>query len=531
MIHKIRAMLKMTVDMKAQSVSMRRKLMVYWITMILTAIGLFLFVLSLTGVLSDKEHQLKENLNLQLMNSDKEISQHLDHLTAQCMTFSEQISRELENMLIVNGKEIRDLNDSPDLLMELQSNLYDKLYTTLRVSECSGAFFVLDVTTNTKIDASEYSRSGMYIRYANMNTRNAATQDIVYFRGIPDVARAEQLELHNRWNLEFNSSLLPGYENLINKKMNDLSKTGYWSEKIHLTDTWEDVILMSVPIYDNAGTAVGLCGIEISELYFYLSYPALESPFGIITTVLAPMKDGVIELEKGVTSSANGTYLDGFDGLVIKEEIGYHIYMTKEEEYLGEHLGISADTVYGDKMGIAVLVKKDSFDDVAFKEHIYKIFVFFVFFLVMFGLSIIFTNRFLKPISMSLHPIQNEQITEQHRSGISEIDMLLEFIKMKNEARNLGEEVLPPNIEELFASFIERVEKLTVSERRIFNYYVEGADAVEITEKAFISMSTVRKHSGNIYKKLNISSRDELMLYVDLFRRSGKMDWLEMEHE
>ena len=110
-MHKIRAMLKMTANLKTQSVSMRRKLMAYWITMILTAIGLFLFILSLTGVLSDKEHQLKENISLQLMNADKEISQHLDHLTAQCMTFSEQISREIETMLIVNGKEIADLNN------------------------------------------------------------------------------------------------------------------------------------------------------------------------------------------------------------------------------------------------------------------------------------------------------------------------------------------------------------------------------------------------------------------------------------
>lgn len=530
-MHKIRAMLKMTANLKTQSVSMRRKLMAYWITMILTAIGLFLFILSLTGVLSDKEHQLKENISLQLMNADKEISQHLDHLTAQCMTFSEQISREIETMLIVNGKKIADLNDSPDLLKELQSNLYDKLYTTLRVSECSGAFFVLDATTNTKIDAAKHSRSGMYIRYANMSTRNAAIQDVVYFRGIPDVARAEQLELHNRWNLEFDSSLLPGYENLINKKAKEIPKTGYWSEKIHLTDTWEDVILMSVPVYDNTGTVVGLCGVEISELYFYLSYPAMESPFGIVTTVLAPMSDGVIELDKGVTASADDTYLDGFDRLEIKENSGCYLYMTKEEKYLGEHSVISADTIYGDKMGIAVLVKKDSYDDVVFKERVYRIVIFLIFFLVMFVLSMIFTDRFLKPISTSLQAIQNEEIPEQHRSGISEIDMLLEFVKMKNEARNMGEGALPPNIEELFESFIERVEELTVSERRIFNYYVEGADAVEITEKAFISMSTVRKHSGNIYKKLNISSRDELMLYVDLFRRCGRMDWLDMKHE
>ena len=41
-------------------------------------------------------------------------------------------------------------------------------------------------------------------------------------------------------------------------------------------------------------------------------------------------------------------------------------------------------------------------------------------------------------------------------------------------------------------------------------------------------MNTVKKHNKNIYRKLGISSRDELMLYVDLFERCGKLDDLYM---
>ena len=74
---------------------------------------------------------------------------HIDNLPSSDQ-YTVQISYELEKMLVVNGKEVSDLNDSPELLLELQNNLYEKLYTTLRVSECSGAYFVLDATTNTQ---------------------------------------------------------------------------------------------------------------------------------------------------------------------------------------------------------------------------------------------------------------------------------------------------------------------------------------------------------------------------------------------
>ena len=46
----------------------------------------------------------------------------------------------------------------------------------------------------------------------------------------------------------------------------------------------------------------------------------------------------------------------------------------------------------------------------------------------------------------------------------------------------------------------------------------------EVAELAFISIHTVRKHNANMYQKLGVGSKDELMLYIDLFRRSGRLD-------
>ena len=62
------------------------------------------------------------------------------------------------------------------------------------------------------------------------------------------------------------------------------------------------------------------------------------------------------------------------------------------------------------------------------------------------------------------------------------------------------------------------------------NYYIDGYDITEMPDLAFISIHTVKKHNRNIYQKLDIASRDELMLYIELFRCCGRMDELSGEN-
>ena len=78
-------------------------------------------------------------------------------------------------------------------------------------------------------------------------------------------------------------------------------------------------------------------------------------------------------------------------------------------------------------------------------------------------------------------------------------------------------------MEELFSAFSERAATLTATERSILQYYADGYEISEVAELSFISIHTVRKHNANMYQKLGVSSRDELILYVDLFRRSGRL--------
>ena len=93
---------------------------------------------------------------------------------------------------------------------------------------------------------------------------------------------------------------------------------------------------------------------------------------------------------------------------------------------------------------------------------------------------------------------------------------------------------LPSGMEDMFHGFAEKIKTLSSAERRILNYYIDGHDIADIPELAFISIHTVKKHNSSIYQKLEIASRDELMLYIELFRRCGRLQELageEMEAE
>lgn len=85
---------------------------------------------------------------------------------------------------------------------------------------------------------------------------------------------------------------------------------------------------------------------------------------------------------------------------------------------------------------------------------------------------------------------------------------------------------LPPNMEEMFRSFAEKVQTLSAAERRILDYYIDGHEIADIPELAFISIHTVKKHNRSIYQKLEVASRDELMLYIELFRCCDRLDEL-----
>ena len=106
-------------------------------------------------------------------------------------------------------------------------------------------------------------------------------------------------------------------------------------------------------------------------------------------------------------------------------------------------------------------------------------------------------------------------------AGILSVQLLTQL-----NTRQVQPHALPPGMEDMFRSFAEKTQTLSSAERRILNYYIDGYETADIPELAFISIHTVKKHNRSIYQKLAVASRDELMLYIELFRCCGRLDEL-----
>jgi len=326
------------------------------------------------------------------------------------------------------------------------------------------------------------------------------------------------------YQLEFDISNIPGAGELMRQQVNRLADSCVWTERVRLPETWEDVSILLVPVLADDGSVCGLCGVELSDLYFRLSYPSQESDFGDMVTVLAPVKDGSLLLSKGMIGGTKGTYLHDEEMLTVKSGKAFNTYIGERHTFLGIQTPTDIKTVNGSEMVMVTLIPQENYLRTNRDHQMVWICSSALFLIVMLLFSVFLSQKFVKPIARSIASIQTEQTLDDTPSGIAEIDALLEFVKSRSQ--NLEEHTLPPDIQELFDGFAVRAKQLTVTERNILKYYADGKEISEVAELACISIHTVRRHNANIYQKLEVGSREELMLYIELFARCGRLDEL-----
>lgn len=423
--NRIPDLFRLTRDARRHGVAMQHKLLLYWIFMVLATFAVLMVVLSMAGVFSGSGEKLRRTLSARQEHMTAELSEQMTTLTAQGIAISKEASAILTSVLYT--EPVETLNDDPAALKQIERELYNTLNTVLRSSPCNGAYLVLNATTNTSAEGAETSRAGLYLRFANLNSKNAVYQDVVCYRGIPDIARENQLELHNRWKMEFNTALMTGYDSLRDHQAGKLSESCVWTRRARLTDTWESVIMLMVPVRSSSGDLQGLCGVELSDLYLRLSYPAQESEFGSMVTVIAPMEDNTLLLSEGMTGGLEGTYLDNTDILHIQQGRQFNTYTGGSGSYLGVHTRLDMKTAGGASMYAVTLVPEERYQTVALTERMIWLGGSVLFLIAMLTVSVLLSRRFVRPIVTSLAAVQSDSPRDISKTGISEIDSLLLF--------------------------------------------------------------------------------------------------------
>ena len=358
MKHKIKKLLTLTYVTKKKSPKMQFRLALYWLSGALALFGVFVLFLGFGGFFKSTEKELSRSLKICENNIIKEMEAHIEILEAQAIDLSKNASSVIKKDLL--SQPVSSLNNDIDGLTSLQKSLFPIINKSLRVSPCSGAFVSLDATVNTSSPNADISRSGIYLRFSHIGTTKSATQPFSLFRGSSQLADEESISMHNRWNLEFDMSRFPeiNSKNLFTNER--LAENCLWSRRSNLPDTWENVIYLFCPLVAQNGVINGLCGFEISDLYFSFAYPAISGDFGKMTTILAPIDKttGKISLEKGIIGGFENSDIDLAKELTITKGKLFYTYESESlgQRFLGVHKSIPLKSVDNSHYFVATLI-------------------------------------------------------------------------------------------------------------------------------------------------------------------------------
>lgn len=503
-------------------------LMVLVITIMLGVIAILIITGIFTAGISESERLVENELN----HTTAEISRQYGELSVQAIEFAKQLSQSIEKTSQQLGIPVAHLQEHPDKLEEVIAAQFDLAYLSLQKSKSSGIFFILDATVNPQLYNAQYSKAGLYLKNMEPNIISSSAPNIIVFRGFPSIGRSNLLSLDTQWQMEFDIHQAPYYHRpmeaaRLNQEL-PLSRLYYWTPALTLPETSGEVMLCSVPLIDSQGNVFGVCGVEVSGMFFKLSYMPHQTFFNRLFCVLAPQSGSTLDLSQSLVSggySVRNIVRNNSPLLITKNERSFYIYREGNNSFWGLHTPVrlypEGSAFAGEKWIAAVLIPEEDLVTSVTRLNVLLISLLAVLVLLGIGASLFMSQRFLKPISQGLAIIQSDDLKGAPLTKIPEIDNLISYLATRNQ--ELYEGARKKNLSfSLLDEFVQNTGKLSPSERSVYDLYAKGHAAKEIAEILYLSINTIKTHTKHIYSKLNINSREELLLYVNLLEEIGK---------
>lgn len=521
--------------------SMRIKLFITLIVLLITMFFGVLVVLTITGTFTAGLRETKRDIDEQLTHISKDIENQYGQLSIQGVELSEELSSSIERKLADKKLTTRDLKNHPEVLEEIISGEYDRCMFALLRSKSSGVFMILDSTVNPSLNNGENSRAGIYIKNNEPNILSSSSPNILMLRGSSSIARQNSITLHSQWRMEFDISNAPYFKYPIEeaKKSNlPLSRLYYWNPSMALPETSEKIMLVSIPLIDSSGNAFGVCGFDISAMLFKLSHMPDNSVYNRIFCVFAPYSGDSLDTDKAFFSGGYSVRKIAEENQRLKVERGKDFYSYNQDdgrEFVGLHRLVNiypeGSPFKEEKWAAALIMPREDIVGFITKLNIEITLLFILLLLIGIFISLYLSKRYIMPITKSIDIIKSNNYGSVLKTNIHEIDDLMEFLSTHIEEnktketsverveKGIASEVLPSS---LFDEFVKNTKNLSPAERAVFNLYVEGYTAKEITGILNLSINTIKTHNKRIYMKLNVTSREELLLYVNMLKEAGR---------
>lgn len=529
---------------RSVNLSLRKRFLLYIISAIVTFLALAMVLLNLFGIVNSANVQIMRDLNTWLSSSADSIEHDCDELAACAISFSHQLETQIQNFLVENQLQFTDLRDNTQALTELQLQLYNTVYLNMQVAPASGTFYILNTTVNSTSETPLFN--GIYLKYVNLSSENTVNNDFALYRGSYTTGKENDLTFHSGWNNENCTDFFEDCESVF------LDGVHYaLSSVVEIPETWEKARYIYVPLRDRQEKIIGVCGFEISDLLFRLSHKTEDPQWGQLVCGLIDRHLGDYYGQFNSNRYQTGNTSSSLR-LISKADYTQFDFGTES------CVGTTRDIFLGnDTFTVAVMMPQAQYQKLVRNGQLQNAMIFLILGTLTLVCCVILSHKYVSPILKRI-----EQVKARESGGdpiyIREIDDLFAFLEARDVAyearleeleqeRQAAEanatqtqkdyetalrqlDLVQGELEQLAAAqhreivleeyefFLCNLGTLTATEYKVYELYLAGKNAKQIAELLGISENTLKYHNKNIYSKLGISSRKQMLRFAALKR-------------
>lgn len=510
--------------------TLQRRLFAFFLLFLVTVMSELLLILFAAGIFATGREESRMFLQNELNHIAGGVEKDLGILAVQGTALSERLAEQLERGLSREGLKPTDLHASSGRLEPLLEGCFDVLSAALEKNKASAAFIVLDATVNPALAGSASSRAGMFLKNMAPNAVYQSPSAIRYMRGPASIARARGMSLMPQWEMEFTIKEGDFFRTAMAASQGggrDISGLYYWSPKAVLPGDYIEAMLLTVPLIASDGTALGVCGFEISGMLFKMQYTPDNAKFSRIFAMLSPLEGDGTDASRAMLAGSYTVTSTAIDGVLsIREEKHGLVGFTGPDgaAYAGLYRPIrlypTGAAHEGQAWILGVLLPRQDLSAYMMAQNRRILLLLFTLFLLSAAAASVLSRKYIAPVAEALRSIQSRDTAAYEKTNIQEIDDLLAFLadQDKTAAPVSCQMEGRQEASALFEGFVRSIQTLSPAERSVFNLYMEGYNAKAIAEILCLSINTIKTHNKRIYMKLNVSSRNELMVFVKMMK-------------
>lgn len=527
---------------RAEGLSLRKRFLLYIISAIATFLALTMVLLNLFGFLNPANVQIMRDLDTWLAACVDSIDHDCDELAACAISFSQQLESQIQSYLIDHQLQFDDLQDNSQRLADLQRQLYGTVYLNMQVAPASGAFYILNTTVNSASEIPLFN--GIYLKYVNLSSENTVNNEFALYRGSYATGKENNITFHSGWNNENRTDFFEDCETVFSAGVHYAL-----SSVVEIPETWENARYIYVPLRDRQDKIIGVCGFEISDLLFRLSHKTEDPRWGQLVCGLIDQHQGNYNGQFNSNRYQTGNSHSGLQ-IVSKKDYTQFDFGTES------CVGTTRDIFLGnDTFTVAVMMPQAQYQKFIQIGQLQNAMIFLILGTLTLVCCVIMSHKYVSPILKRIEQVKAKEIGSDP-SNIREIDDLFAFLAARDVAYETRLEELEQEkqaaeanatqtqidyetalrqldlvqgeLEQLTAAqhreivleeyefFLCNLGTLTATEYKVYELYLAGKNAKQIVEILGISENTLKYHNKNIYSKLGISSRKQMLRFAAL---------------